>query len=64
MMTNCVCPTAVEGPARRRNQAASALVEGPAQTVDDAVGALTVHLRAREVGHGTSDDCESLGVGL
>ena len=54
----------VEGPARRRNQAASALVEGPAQIVDDAVGALTVHLHAREDGHGTSDDCESLGVGL
>jgi len=43
MTTNCVCPTAiVEGPARRRDQAAEALIEGPAQTVDDTVDALAV----------------------
>ena len=32
----------VEGPARRRDQAAEALIEGPAQTVDGTVDALAV----------------------
>jgi len=54
----------VEGPARRRDQAAEALVEGPAQTVDDTVDALAVQLPAPEDSQSAGDDCKTLGVGL
>jgi len=66
MTTNCVCPTDghVEGPERRRDQAAEALVEGPAQTVDDTVDALAVQLPAPEDSQSAGDDCKTLGVGL